>query len=167
MKKIGIFFGSTLGHTAEMATHLWKAFGEEMADLYNIENATADDVAPYEVLIFGTSTWGVGEPQEHWETFLKKIENLDLSKKYIALFGVGDQKKWPDSFVNAMGALYFHFKDRGKVIGFTSTDGYHFDTSLAVQHNRFVGLALDPYNQPELTSHRIHQWVKQILLEIS
>lgn len=165
MKKIGIFYGSTLGHTKTVAEQIRQAFGAENADIFCIDKATVADVEKYDSLVFGTSTWGVGEMQEDWETFAKSLESTDLKSKKLALFGVGDQQQWPDSFVNGLGSLYHHFKDKSTIVGFTSTAGYQFDISLATKNNQFVGLAIDNINQSDLTTTRINAWVKQLQAE--
>jgi len=165
MKKIGIFYGSTLGHTKAVAEQIRQAFGAENADIFSIDKATVADVEKYDSLIFGTSTWGVGEMQEDWETFSRSMEGVDFSSKKLALFGVGDQRQWPDSFVNGLGSLYHHFKDKITIIGSTSTAGYQFEISLAIRDNRFVGLVIDNVNQADLTPTRIQNWVKSLQAE--
>lgn len=165
MKKIGIFYGSSLGHTKHSAEQIQKALGTDQADLHSIEKASFQDVQAYDNLIFGTSTWGLGEMQEDWETFFDRIQNQEIAGKRIALFGIGDQKEWSDSFVNGMGALYHKLKHTGQIVGFTSTEGYNFDISLAVKNGKFVGLAIDNVNQANLTPSRISSWVEQLRQE--
>lgn len=167
MKKIGVFYGSTLGYTKTVAELIKRALGDDNADIFNIDTARTSDVSNYDRLIFGTSTWGVGEMQEDWEKFAQMLESVDLTSKKLALFGTGDQKQWPDSFVNGLGALYHRFKDRCEMVGFTSTQEYNFDISLATRDGRFVGLAIDNVNQPDLTSTRIAHWVKQLQAEFN
>jgi flavodoxin I len=165
MKKTGIFYGSTLGHTKKLAERIQHAFGEDQADVLNIKDAAKEDIEKYDNLIFGTSTWGVGEMQEDWDNFIGQLEKTDLSGKKIALFGVGDQKEWADSFVNGMGILHHRLAKKAQIVGSTPIDDYFFEISLAVKNNQFVGLAIDNHNQPELTLPRIKNWVEQLQLE--
>jgi flavodoxin I len=165
MKKIGIFYGSTLGHTKKLAERIQYAFGEDQADVLNIKDSTKKDIEKYDNLIFGTSTWGVGEMQEDWENFLGQLEKTDLSGKKIALFGIGDQKEWADSFVNGMGILHHRLVKKAQLVGSTPIDDYFFEISLAVKNNQFVGLAIDNHNQADLTLPRINNWVEQLQLE--
>lgn len=162
MKKTGIFYGSTLGHTRQIAELIRKELGEDQVDLYSIEKAGAEDIEKYDNLIFGTSTWGLGEMQEDWENFAGTFEKINLSDKKIALFGIGDQREWADSFVNGMGMLYHHLPQKENVVGFTSAEGYNFDISLAVKDNQLVGLAVDEVNQPEHTLPRVKAWVEKL-----
>lgn len=162
MKKVGIFYGSTLGYTKKIAEKICEAFGEEVADLNRIENFNDKALEQYDNFVFGTSTWGLGEMQEDWENFAGKLGSMDFSSKKIALFGVGDQKIWADSFVNGMGMLHHRIPAKENVVGFTSIEGYDFEISLAVKNNEFVGLAIDDVNQPELTDVRIKNWVEEL-----
>jgi len=162
MKKVGIFYGSTLGNTLIIAKKIAKAIGKDLADLHNIENIESEIFDKYDNLIFGTSTWGLGEMQEDWEKITGKLSRIDFGSKKVALFGVGDQKVWADSFVNGMGMLHHRIPAKENVVGFTSREGYDFDISLAVKNGRFVGLAIDEVNQPELTDQRINNWVEEL-----
>lgn len=162
MKKVGIFYGSTLGHTRKIAERIGAAFGADHAQVINIENASIGHLESFENLVLGTSTWGVGEMQEDWETFSRQLHKIDLTGKKIALFGVGDQVEWSDSFVNGMGMLYHRLADKATIVGATSTESYNFDISLATKNNQFVGLAIDEVNQSALTGERITRWVEEL-----
>jgi len=165
MEKIGIFYGSTLGNCRSVAEQIYQKFNSETAELINIEKATVKDFKKYNYLILGTSTWGVGEMQEDWEDFADKLEKIDMTCKKIALFGIGDQVEWSDSFVNGMGMLHHRISKLAKVVGFTPVEGYDFEISLAVKDNKFVGLAIDDVNQADLTDKRIADWVDQLKKE--
>jgi flavodoxin I len=162
MGKVGIFYGSTLGNTRKIAERIGAAFGADHAQVINIENASIGHLESFENLVLGTSTWGVGEMQEDWETFARQLHKIDLSAKKIALFGVGDQVEWSDSFVNGMGMLHHKLADKATIVGFTSVQGYNFDISLALKNGQFVGLAIDEVNQSALTDERISQWVEAL-----
>ena len=53
----------------------------------------------------------------------------------------------------------------GKIVGFTSTEGYEFEESRAQRDDQFVGLALDIENQAALSNERIEQWVDSLKKE--
>lgn len=165
MEKIGIFYGTTLGNSRKIANLIQKAFPQGLADVRDILDSNINDIELYDNLIFGTSTWSLGDMQDDWENFINQLNKISWANKKIALFGVGDQKAWPDSFVNGMGALYHKLPDKSCVVGMTSTDGYEFEISLAVKNNMFVGLAIDNNNQPELTVPRIKEWADQLMKE--
>ena len=78
MSKIGIFYGSSTGSTSEVAQRLAKALGAE-ANVYDVAGADAADAAAFDVLLLGSSTWGIGDLQDDWEDFLPKLAEQDLS----------------------------------------------------------------------------------------
>jgi flavodoxin I len=52
-------------------------------------------------------------------------------------------------------------------VGFTFTDGYHFESSRAQRGNQFAGLALDIENQAALSNERIEKWAQQLIKEFA
>ena len=82
----------------------------------------------------------------------------------MALFGLGDQFGYPDTFCDAMRYLYDKVIERGGTItGYWPVDGYTFDASTAVFDGYFVGLAIDEVNQSDLTVERIEAWCNQLI----
>ncbi len=157
--KTGIFYGSSVGNTRFVAEKLSDLIDE--AELNPVEKATKQDIEKYDFLILGTSTWGVGNLQDDFETFVDTLVQSDLSDKKVALFGLGDQFTYPDTFCNGMGKLYELIKDKGcQFIGSWPIDEYDFSESLAVINDEFVGLALDEDNEPDLTDYRLKEWIK-------
>lgn len=166
MKKTGIFYGSSSGTTEDIAQRIASRLGVETTDIHNVGDAPASAAEAYEVLILGTSTWGVGDLQDDWDSFLPKLKKVDLSAKTIALFGTGDSSSFSDTFCDGMGIIYNQLKATGAAFsGAVSTDGYSFDDSVAAADGSFVGLALDEVNESELTDKRILQWTEQLKAE--
>lgn len=163
MAKIGIFYGSTSGNTKTVAERIQQALGADNADIHDVASASADDLKNYSNLIFGTSTWGAGDLQDDWDTFSSQIEELDLSGKKVALFGLGDQEMYADTFVDGMGILYDTLTRKGcTLVGSWPTAGYSFIKSTAVKGDLFAGLVIDEENQSGLTDERIKKWVAGI-----
>ncbi len=165
MKKIGIFYGSSTGNTEVIADKIQQAFGEEKADVFNIDAVERIEMEQYPYLIFGTSTWGLGDLQDDWEEFIEVFNTIDLSKKKVALFGLGDQEVYAESFVNGMGELYEQIYKRTNIVGEWPTEGYDFISSKAVKKGKFVGLAIDFDNEPKKADKKIQAWVKQLKKE--
>lgn len=68
--------------------------------------------------------------------------------------------------MDALGILEEKISELGgATVGYWSTDGYDFSESRAVQNGKFVGLAIDEDNQPELTEKRIKAWAAQLKKE--
>lgn len=165
MKKTVIIYGSTTGNAAMAAETIAAKLGG--GDIKEVAKASKNDLENYENLILGSSTWGDGELQDDWYSFLPTLKSANLNGKTVAVFGVGDQFSYSSTYVNAMGELYDAAKAAGaKIIGATSTDGYSFDESTAVRDGKFVGLALDYDNQDSLSVDRITAWTNQILPEL-
>ncbi|HSM83335.1 MAG TPA: flavodoxin FldA [Nodosilinea sp.] len=166
MTKIGLFFGTQTGNTETLAAAIQAEFGGDgVVTLHDIADASPEDFADYACLIIGCPTWNIGELQADWEGFYDELEAVDFSGKQVAYFGAGDQVGYADNFQDAMGILAEKITGLGATtVGHWPTDGYDFDASRAVQDGKFVGLALDEDNQPELTRDRITTWVAQLKL---
>jgi flavodoxin I len=166
MSKIGIFFGGKdNGSTAKVARKIQELLGTDMAEVHNVSSSAKRDVEKYDFLILGTAAWGIGEMHSDWERFIDTLIEADLSEKKIALFGLGDQKIYPESFVDGMGTIFCRLPYKGNVIGYTPIEGYNFYYSTAEKDGKFVGLAIDDDTQRDLTDTRVTDWVQQIRLE--
>jgi flavodoxin I len=169
--KIGIFYGSCGGTTAQVANLLADAFEIDEDDVINMEE-DFDDVSQlmeYDVLFIGSSTWGQGDVQRDWVDVMLEIEEeeLDFDGKTIALFGAGDSKTHGEHFVSALGKMHDLFAGLGaKIIGFVPTDGYTFTHSLALKDGKFCGLPFDTVNEPDLTIPRANAWIEQLKKEL-
>ena len=161
MGKTAIFYGSTEGNTETVAFKLKDLLGD--VDVFNVDAASADDIQKYDSVIFGASTWEIGELQEDWEGFIDVLDDVDFSGKTVAFFGCGDADGYPDTFVDALGIIYNKIKDSGATfVGAVETDDYTFDDSAALVDGKFVGLPIDEDNEPDLTDGRLAKWVAQI-----
>jgi flavodoxin I len=165
--QVGIFYGSSSGDTERVAQLIQKKIGLDKAEIHDIIESKAEDLLKYPFLILGISTWGIGKIQADWEVFLPNLSNIDFKGKKIALFGLGDQESYPDTFADALGIIYDKIKYTGcTFIGEWPVDGYEFFHSRAKRNGKFIGLVLDERNQPELTEKRIDSWLKSLdLLE--
>ncbi len=163
MTKVAIFYGSSTGATQAVAEIIASKLNGYSTDLIDVANAKIDDIDKYNNIIFGTSTWGVGDLQDDWELFLPKVEKVNLNGKVIALFGIGDSEGFASSFVDGMGTIYESIKNKGcKIVGLTNANGYSFSESKAFVGGNFVGLPIDDTNEPDLTETRIDKWIKDI-----
>ena len=167
MSEIGIFFGSSSGKTEKVALRIRKLIGEERTGIGDIAESSVRDLLPFRSLILGVPTWGIGELQEDWADFLPGLGGFDLGGRKVALFGLGDQESYPDSFANALGTLYDSLLTKGcEITGSFPVEGYRFVKSTAVREGRFGGLVLDEENQSHLTDKRLNAWLEGILPEL-
>lgn len=166
--KTGIFFGSSTGNTEAAAESLATALGIAAEHVHNVDEASAADVLRYDFLVLGSPTWGFGDLQDDWEGFVSVLEQLDLKGRKAAIFGLGDQETYPDTFVDAMAAIYLAVRGAGaEVVGRCPADGYDHSSSRAEDGGVFVGLPLDFDNQEELTAGRIADWAGRLKHDFS
>ena len=155
MKKIGLFYGGTTAKTAVVALKIQEAFAENEVVLIPIEGATREEFE-----------WFDGELPTYWDEFMPEIESIDMTGKKVALFGLGDQERYPDNFVDGIGILAEAFtQSNAELVGFMPVNDYHFTQSRAVKEGHFLGLPLDIENQSEQTEERILKWVAKLKKE--
>lgn len=163
MQNIGIFYGSSTGNTEAVAKKIQEELGTDIASTIDVVDASAADLEKFNNLILGTSTWGIGDLQDDFEGFLSEITNANMDGKKVALFGLGDQYSYSDSFVDGMGELYETLEEQNcELVGETSTDGYEYDASRAEKDGKLVGLAIDIENQDDQTADRVANWVAEL-----
>ncbi|HRY98197.1 MAG TPA: flavodoxin [Bacteroidales bacterium] len=167
MKKTAIVFSFHTNKTRKIAEKIREEFGKASIDMVNAEEITPKQFLSYDNLILGASTWFDGELPNFWDEFVPAMEDLDMKGKTVAIFGNGDQKEYPDNFVDAIGILADLLESRGaSIVGMTPLTGYTFTRSRAQRGDRFAGLPLDWENQPRQNSPRVKAWVEQLKKEL-
>jgi len=167
---IGLFYGSSTCYTEMVAEKIQALLGADHIHLHNLKQTPIQQMADYQILMLGISTWDFGEIQEDWLANWDAIDTIDLHGKVVALFGLGDQLGYGEWFLDAMGLLHDKLVVQGcQIVGYWPNEGYDFETSKAlVDDGRFfVGLALDETSQYELTDQRLAAWLPQVLAEIA
>lgn len=97
-----------------------------------------------------------------------EFEEIDLTGRPVAIFGLGDQVGYPDTFADAMIFVADQVrKQGGRLVGAWPTEGYSFTRSWAIEDGRFVGLVLDEHNQAELTDTRLQRWAAILQKELA
>lgn len=166
MKNIGIFYSFKTTKTAKLGEKIIDAFGNENIKAIDAETITTEDFMKYDNIIVGVPTWFDGELPIYWDEFVPALEDLQLIGKKIAIYGLGDQKGYPENFNDGLGIFAQIVSERGaEIVGHTLAEGYAFESSKALKDGRFCGLCLDQENQARLTQKRITDWVDQLKLE--
>ncbi|MEM9826522.1 MAG: flavodoxin [Planctomycetota bacterium] len=165
---IGIFFGSDTGNTERIAEMLKEQLGPQVTTCKNIDDSSIDEFLEHDVLLFGVSTWNIGEIQYSWEELLEPLSQTDFGTRRVGLFGLGDAAGYPDTFVDGLGILWESLgTQRPQLIGKWSKEGYIFDDSRGMaDDDHFLGLVVDEDFEPEHTDDRVARWVEQIRDEI-
>ena len=165
--KLGLFFGTTTGFTEMAAQSVRALLGNSLSLYKNIGESTPEDLVSCDNLILAIPTWDVGQLQSDWWAFFPKLDSIDFHGKKVAFIGIGDQYGYPDTFLDAMGDLWKKIEVRGgQLVGQWPTEGYDFSSPKPVVNGKFIGLALDPVNQDEMTTDRIKKWVEQLQSEL-
>jgi flavodoxin I len=168
MKKVGLFYSFNTKKTTQAAKRIVEALGNDNVEEVNAEEVSEEQFLAFDNLIIGVPTWFDGELPNYWDEFVPALEDLDLKGKKVAIFGAGDQKGYPENFVDAIGIMAQMVEKQGAdVVGFTSTEGYLFESSKAQRDKQFCGLALDFENQPTKNKERIVQWCNILKKEFS
>ena len=165
--KTGIFYAYSSGKTQGVGERIAEEFGSSI-EMNDIEEISCSKFLEYELILIGVSTWFDGGLPEYWEDFVPELKNVDFNGKYVAIFGLGNQKGYPGNFGDAIAVLADVLEPKGaKLIGYTSTEGYNFEASKSIRDGKFMGLLIDEETQPELTVERIKNWVGQIKSKFS
>lgn len=147
---------------------LVEALGEKNIEKINAETVTGEHIRSFDNLIFGVPTWFDGELPNYWDEFVPELEDMTLKGKKIAVFGNGDQKNYPENFVDGIGMMADLLESKGAmIVGLTSVKGYDFESSKALRGDKLVGLALDFENQPRQNKERIAKWAEQLKKEFA
>ncbi len=169
MSGIGLFFGSDTGNTASVSELIKKEFDRVQPGLVtvtDIARCNLCELEAYDKLILGVPTWNIGELQSDWDRLFPQMNTLNLSGKQVALFGLGDEAGYPDTYQDAIGIVGMKARECGaQLVGSWPTTGYDFLESRGVEDGRFIGLALDNDNAPDLTPERVKVWVQQLVRE--
>jgi flavodoxin I len=163
MKKTAIIYSFNTKKSAKVAEKIKEAFNHEDVELVNAEDITEETFLSYENLILGVPSWFDGELPNYWDEFVPALEDMDIKGKKIAIYGLGDQKNYPENFQDGMGIMAEILEEQGaEIVGYTSTEGYEFEKSRAVRDKHFVGLSIDFENQSSLNKTRIPAWVEEL-----
>ena len=138
MDKIHVIYGSTTGMTEAVAAKIADALGAQVFNV-NADDATAFDA---ELLVLGSSTWGIGDLQDDWAARLDQVKG-SFSGKNVAVFGLGDSQGFADSFCVAAETIANAAKDAGATL---------------------VGevLKLDDTNESDKTDEKVAAWVQAV-----
>jgi flavodoxin I len=168
MKKIGIIYSFNTVKTAKIADKIKEALGSADLEPVNAEDINSEKFISFDNLILGVPTWFDGELPNYWDEFVPDLEDLDLKGKKIAVFGLGDQKNYGENFIDGVGIMAEILENCGAtLVGFTSTEGYHFESSRAQRGNQFAGLAIDYENQGLKNKERVAAWVEKLRSEFN
>jgi len=118
MANVILVFGSTTGNTEMLAEHVAAGLEQGMASVTvkNVTEASGDELAENDAIVFGCSTWGEGDLQDDFVDFHEAMDGVSLEGKKAAVFGPGDSEEYADSFCVAVDMLEETLKKCGAKI---------------------------------------------------
>lgn len=168
--KVFVVYATMFGATEQVAETVARSLANEFGVDVPCRDAAWLDFAELQcadLIVVGSSTWNVGQLPCDWELRLEDLAALDLRGKFVALFGTGDRRGYPDTYLDALATIALALEPTGcTLVGAWSTAGYVFTASLAVRGDHFLGLALDEDNDPDLTHARVAAWCAQLASEV-
>ena len=168
MKKVVLIFWGKGGNVERAARKVFKMFDPKSADIFDVASFDTSTIQNYDLIILGGATvgaeiWTDVKDNNEWNRFFRAVENFDLSEKYCAFFGLGDQVLYPDHFVDALGIFKQEMEPtKANIIGEWPIEGYRFTDSDGYDGKMFFGLALDEDRQEDLTEPRAKTWTDQL-----
>ena len=172
MSKLAIFFGPENGAVHRVAKSLASKLESQNPELIHVNDASIEDLARFDAIIFGISTigrdtWDQKFGNVDWAKFMPTVSAFDFTGKKVAIFGLGDHITYAYHFVNSMGILAKTvIKNGALLVGKVSPDGYTFQDSEALEGGLFLGLPIDEDFEDELTDSRLDAWVSQLNREL-
>ena len=168
MNKTAIIYSFNTKKTEKIATLIQEGFNDPAIEMVNAEEISDDLFLSFDQIIMGVPTWFDGELPNYWDEFVPALEEMDLKGKKIALFGLGDQKGYSENFLDGVGIMAGILEAQdATLIGFTSTEGYEFESSRALRNNQFLGLAIDYENQGSMNKQRVAAWIEELRKEFA
>ena len=168
MNKTAIIYSFNTKKTGKIATQIQEGFDDPAIEMVNAEEISEDLFLSFDQIIMGVPTWFDGELPNYWDEFVPALEDMDLNGKKFALYGLGDQIGYPENFLDALGLMAEILEEQNATLaGFTSTEGYEFESSRAARGGQFTGLAIDYENQGSMNKERVAAWVEQLKSEFS
>ena len=166
MSKTAIIYSYHTQKSKKAAEKIIDAFGKTKIESVNAEEIGSETLKKFDYFILSAPTWFDGELPNYWDEFVPELEEMDLKGKKFAIFGLGDQKGYPENFCDAIGILAEIIEDcGGDLVGQVPLEGYTYGSSRAEKNNQFVGLPLDQENQARQSNERIKNWVAQLKKE--
>lgn len=166
-EKIGLFYGSSTGageNAAQLIKQIIEDSGVAEVELAIVSADTLKVMENYQYLIFGCSTWNIGELQDDWDVKYAELDTVDFTGRKVALFGNGDQYGYSNSFVDAIGIIGKKVAARGaEIVGFWPAEEFEYEFSVGDFEGVFMGLPLDDDNQPEKTPQRVVNWTYWVM----
>jgi len=139
--KVAILYASSTGKTEAVARRIHALFPGSV--LFPVAQTTGRDMAPFDLVLVGTPTWGTGALPEAWNRRLGDFPPGVFTGKTLAFFGLGDNVAFATTFCTAVLTLRHRFAPGALLV---------LDPPLL----------LDDDNRADLTEGMVTAWVHRI-----
>lgn len=152
--KIKIIYGTNSGGTRLVAEEIADVLKQHSSSVkvQDVADAEVEDIKGYDLVIFGSCTWGVptksgyldGQLQQQFRSFEHKLHGKSFRGQKFAVFGLGDSDLYRN-FAGAADHLEKLVKNiKGKLVGeVLKVDNYYFE--------------------PEKNKKKIRAWAKSLI----
>lgn len=113
MKNILIAYGSTTGNTETVAQLIAGHLTGFDTSVVNVTQISKEQVASADLVLLGASTWGYGELQDDFASYIGAIAPDTYGGKSVAVFGCGDQAAFSDVFCEAVHQIEAQLQQAG------------------------------------------------------
>ncbi len=92
--KINVVFGTVGGNTKIVCERIAEVFESKglNTQLFNALAVDQKKALDCDLLVLACPTYGIGELEQHFESFLRKLKDEDIKGKKCAVIGLGDPK---------------------------------------------------------------------------
>jgi len=135
MERAIIVYGSTMGNTEDLATKVEEILSTSYeTTVENVIDVNVGVLEDFDLIVFGSSTWGAGELQDDFYDFYDNLEQVDLSTKKAAVFGPGDTA-YGEMFCQAVDILEEKLEQRGAKL---VQSGFKWDGEITVEAETLI-----------------------------
>ncbi len=87
-----LVYATNSGTTIEVSSYISTEFTQKghQVTVKDARDASSDEYNNYNLIIFGSSTWGEGEVHESFKRLIENSEGKSFTDKKFAVFGLGD-----------------------------------------------------------------------------
>lgn len=167
MKRVALFYASMSGRTRRVADSIKREIEPAATvQLFDLRESQPSDLNWADFLIFGSPTYGKGEPHFEWKKWFERILSgeISLAGKTIGLFVLGDQKHHAETF----GGALIHFsaflsKLNITPVGHTKLESTPDKPAILDRFEGMIpGLLLDEVRHRKESPAKIAAWVQSI-----
>jgi flavodoxin I len=113
MSKVFVAYSSIGGNTELTVQKLTELIKDKVEVVVKrVDISTIEDILDADCVVFASPTYGQGNLEVHFESYLKQIKTAIANKKF-AVIGLGDSKYYPEYLTESGAILEEYIKKNG------------------------------------------------------